>query len=68
MCRLSSATTSVGRREAEKIVSVVGVASGGGVGSSGGVSVEMIAVSLLPSLLSPLSSSDVDDADEKNPS
>lgn len=65
MCRLSSATTSVGRREAEKIVSV---AWGGGVGSSGGVSVEMIAVSLLPSLLSPLSSSDVDDAEEKNPS
>jgi hypothetical protein len=54
----------VGRREAEKIVSV---AWGGGVGSSGGVSVEMTVVSLLPSLLSPLSSSDVDDAEEKNP-
>jgi hypothetical protein len=29
--------------------------------------VEMTVVSLLPSLLSPLSSSDVDDAEEKNP-
>ena len=72
MCRLSSVTTSVGRREVERKFGVsgeVGVWSAGGVAdSSVGVSGDSVEGGSVLSV-SPLSlSSEVEETEEKNPS